>query len=765
MHAESEMSLSTEDGHQFEVRETLASARRALQVHRDWMRRRNPSISPLPPDAPLSFSPEKRPEPAWDQEDTATGVTSKAAISPNWSLASPVGADREQDLAVAEPGGGAGSNGKWRPRSGKIAPATSSDHPPVSPSQAWREISNPLSVSSQLISDGRRKLGSESVPNMSVSSNDARSRKKRLSRGAVVPLSESSSETNISGSLENHTPVPDTLLGFSMTTPTPTRPQAPVQAWSRSHSHIDSSEAEISTPERHESNEQQHSNPSSASKESPLLGSESRLGQSLPNIPEEMDSNDDNEFLHQTNFSNEGTRNPDQVQEYKQFLQKLQSSSTGTVVSIAPAPKHRQTSYKKHKQSKVGIENDPDDLSDSKSTASLGENGSTDDLTPCSGPTRVLDTKLFEIPQSIILPVLPLRQQQSSSVAPSIISQTSQPAPLSLPLREQVKSPEMKTSLVVASLSEPHEHNVDTNQKQLTGTVQEPSSVDQLVMEDVDEWVPPENKTQPQPTLLVAAPTVPLARNSEKKNLELEDMARPANSPLLRLHGKRKPPSQAASNLGDLEVVDPPSMLKVSDAYRHDPVLVTSARLKPLHSTSINHPSTSEEAPVIQQKNSDEPTPVSKPYTFTVVEEMPRKKRNGKTKSKKMHQDKPVAEKIHEVAEMTSTLVEKLGGQPLNSQDRITSNSPPMPLLRVKSTTSLFIPGEPKTMCTCFLCQCYTTFFSWSDLSSTRKRDRDPPVYSIHSPTGSLAMAPPCPLYGTVQPTDAECEKNLHILA
>lgn len=39
-----------------------------------------------------------------------------------------------------------------------------------------------------------------------------------------------------------------------------------------------------------------------------------------------------------------------------------------------------------------------------------------------------------------------------------------------------------------------------------------------------------------------------------------------------------------------------------------------------------------------------------------------------------------------------------------------------------------------------------------------RKRQREPPVYSIHRTSNLSTLIPPCPIYGTVQPSEDDCE-------
>ena len=764
------MSASTEQVKldELEVKQTLASARKVLHVHRDWMRRRNPSISPLPPDDPLSFSPEKRPERAWDEEEAVTGVVSDVATSSDLSPTNRIGGGRDLELAVAETRGGAGSKGKWRPRSGKVAPAIVSDHHTVSPSQAWDEISRPLSAASSrstFRNAGEQPNAGSAPNNAGKSTDDGRPRKRTRSRGAVVPLITSSDENNMSGSLRLCTTSPNSAPGSGGTSPPPAVHRGVIEAWSVSSSPGQDSN-EYSTQESQVSHEKPNPSQRVVGRDSSLLSLASTSRQTLINIPEEMDSSEDDEELEQTDSRSERVGIPEQALENKQFLQELRSSSTATVVSIIPAPKHLRTSYARHKHSKIGIENDPDDSLNGKGGASVHDNDTEDGSLSHGGQTSTLDTKLFEIPQAIVLPVLPLEQERYRPATKHAISPAPQPTPhLSWP-REQESSPEVAT----AALPQSHQSNVDTDKEVLIDSTRETPCVDQLHLEDIDEWIPPESRRQPQPKVVTAKQGITEARKSEVKDWQSKDKAQQSNSSPFQLCKKRKQPPQTRSGMRDNEALEQPSSLKILDVSMHESVIETSVRRRLLNSTADNHVSTSEEFEALanQQRNEHEPFPTSKPYTFTAVKEMSSKKKGQKfkLKSEQDHRDEPVAEGAHRKDEGSSSPVGKIKREQASLDEKVTADSPSMPLLRVKSTISLFIPGElaqriPNMRLTSFRNSLSPYFSSLSDLSATRKRDRDLPDYSIHSPNGSAVLAPPCPLYGTVQPTDAECKRCL----
>ena len=50
-------------------------------------------------------------------------------------------------------------------------------------------------------------------------------------------------------------------------------------------------------------------------------------------------------------------------------------------------------------------------------------------------------------------------------------------------------------------------------------------------------------------------------------------------------------------------------------------------------------------------------------------------------------------------------------------------------------------------------------FLSYTDFKFTRKRDRNPPPYSLHCSSHAVSI-PSCPVYGTIQPSEAECKTS-----
>ena len=94
---------------------------------------------------------------------------------------------------------------------------------------------------------------------------------------------------------------------------------------------------------------------SASNEEYSIDRSTASVNKSLPAIPFEIQEHQDNTL----DSSNEDTTELSEAEllEYQQFLKRLQSSSSGTIVTVAPAPSSHRSSYLHHKKSKIGIEN------------------------------------------------------------------------------------------------------------------------------------------------------------------------------------------------------------------------------------------------------------------------------------------------------------------------------------------------------------------------------------------------------------------------
>ena len=83
----------------------------------------------------------------------------------------------------------------------------------------------------------------------------------------------------------------------------------------------------------------------------------------------------------------------------------LHSASTGTIIAIAPAPKHRTTSYWRHKHSKVGSEREPID-------SSADDDSKSDQDSPLMTRNNIMERQHHSyIADPTLVPVLPKKHQ------------------------------------------------------------------------------------------------------------------------------------------------------------------------------------------------------------------------------------------------------------------------------------------------------------------------------------------------------------------
>ena len=83
----------------------------------------------------------------------------------------------------------------------------------------------------------------------------------------------------------------------------------------------------------------------------------------------------------------------------------LHSASTGTIIAIAPAPKHRTTSYRRHKHSKVGSEREPID-------SSADDDSKSDQDSPLMTRNSIMERQHHSyIADPTLVPVLPKKHQ------------------------------------------------------------------------------------------------------------------------------------------------------------------------------------------------------------------------------------------------------------------------------------------------------------------------------------------------------------------
>lgn len=382
----------------FDVSKTLSQAELVLRTHRDWMKRRNPTIVPLQSEKedelPLA-SPTKRT--AWSAEERSASRSTSEQEQELQSEGSSVLQQRE--------GGGAGAVGsrKKRSRSSKVSPAISVEAPPPDLTTAW--LPDPIDDSSIDVSgegekiepldmfNRQRRPQSADSAGLGEASEDGqrfkgKAKKKRLSRGAVAPADVDPSDDSA-----RRTPIPDVFFSPSASSIT-SLPEVNRAAWTTSTTSLALSPAESGLSLAEDDAEE----------------AVTRRQLDLPSIQEDNTDEEDSigkeaaftEDHHP--HSSKDSSGEDPSLNYQEFIKELHSASTATVIPIAPAPKHRTTSYLSHKHSKVGSENDAADASESRERLNMDEED-TPPLARSRGKKGQQDHS--HIPDSTVQPVLP----------------------------------------------------------------------------------------------------------------------------------------------------------------------------------------------------------------------------------------------------------------------------------------------------------------------------------------------------------------------
>lgn len=167
---------------------------------------------------------------------------------------------------------------------------------------------------------------------------------------------------------------------------------------------------------------------------------------------------------HQDNTldsSNEGTTEISEAEllEHQQFLKRLQSSSSGTVVTVAPAPSSHRSSYLHHKKSKIGIEN-----------IALPPSAKPDPDKPVHSTSQTSFTSLrrqSSTPSTTTIHVLPSTDQTLSSTM-LVTRETKE--------KRKKKRPRNKIAPI------PND---------VPSTTSPPTQDNDLILEDTNDWIPP----------------------------------------------------------------------------------------------------------------------------------------------------------------------------------------------------------------------------------------------------------------------------------
>ena len=196
----------------------------------------------------------------------------------------------------------------------------------------------------------------------------------------------------------------------------------------------------------------------SASNEEYLTDRNTASGnKSLPAIPFEIQEHQDNTL----DSSNEGTTELSEAEllEHQQFLKRLQSSSSGTIVTVAPAPSSHRSSYLHHKKSKIGIEN-----------IALPPAAKPDLDKPVHSTSQTSFTSLHRqssTPSATIVHVLPTTDQTLSSNV-LVTRETKE--------KRKKKHPRNKIAPIPTDVP---------------STTSPPTQDNDLILEDTNDWIPP----------------------------------------------------------------------------------------------------------------------------------------------------------------------------------------------------------------------------------------------------------------------------------
>ena len=565
--------MNSNASEELDVRETISHARSVLHKHRDWLRKHNPSISPLS-DSEDELSPLKKG--VWENINPVTMTPHK-----------PVGSTSMTSLTTDSGGDNTSLHRTIRPHSGKVVPLSST------PKNIWHD-------------------------------DDKTTRKKGLSRGSVVPLEDHKLT-------RQHKSTPDVFFSSS--------PSSTKLAWDN-----DTPPVEQNT----------------LTSQSEIIKSEIRLRETLSQIKEEADTilNEEEDPLN----SSDDRVSLSEATEYKQLLKQLQSSSTGTIIPVQPAPKHQRTSYLKHNNSKVGIENvsmitTSSEIINDDIITSINESHDSTHKQVINSPSviYVLPKRSLKTSESIVYPVMKTRQKP-------------------------VKQVSNNTTLI---------KDVKTD--------------DDIQLDDTEEWIPPDTFVSPISHDLhdnkVSGDIV--ITDTTPNNMYSSDFQTAKTNSLIRTE----------NDLVINEVEDEPSVAMMKQVIgSHDQLSKDSSLIRPgritLNVTSIDYDKerTREERNEEEVEEDEEKEEEMEEKVEEVVEEG---EEEGEQEVEEVEED--VEEVEEEVEEQ-----ERKQDQDRNSEKDIVDASldenntlKSLPLLRVKSTTTLYLPGIYCYYYYCYYCCCY----------------------------------------------------------
>lgn len=383
--------------HSLDVAATLAQAKEVLNSHRDWMKTRT-RVAPL----------------AVEDERGGTAEMMTPEIASLWIQAPPAAVSEQvqsmERSSSIHSRGGARSRGKRieRPRSSRVAPLPIADAPSGSPSDVWTSYPSDEAINEGMNRIGLKKkssLETESVPMLNETTvvTKSKTRKKGKSRNSIAPAAIDEFP------IGKRTKVPDVFFSTPSSSITALPSVSRVRAAWTSSSHslaLSSTDSTMTLTDPATNMTPTHSQLDFCSDIGEEVEEEEE--EEVDKEPEEQEEEEEREcgdghILHSYSDHHLSSRDPAHKQNYKEFVKQLQSASTGTVIAIAPAPKHHTTSYKKHKHSMVGSEREPVDSSEEE------EEQQYDKDSPVTSRSVVSRVKYHNrsVPDSTVVAVLP----------------------------------------------------------------------------------------------------------------------------------------------------------------------------------------------------------------------------------------------------------------------------------------------------------------------------------------------------------------------
>ena len=572
-----------------DVGSTLARANAVLQTHREKMKRRSTSISPLslPPSSPHDPPPPPSLLSGWTEDADEEGI-------------------EELSLAAAPQKGVAKRGGR-----GRVVPIQS----------VWENKDDVVDTPTELFVS-YAKEDEEPPPTFDNGiTNPASTMQDTPSEKTTPPQSH---DTRPSDILE---PALSPFLPFSPSIP---RLNAPTTNKSSNDSNKENMSSAISPP--------QVAPPPHAP----------------PPISEPKAGDEDEEEMTES-----------ELLEYHSFLKKLKSESSGRVVTVAPAPANKRSSYHKHGRSKVGVDNI---VAMTTSTGTL--NGESRPSSACSNLSSVGEKEPIRMVR--VLPVDCPGKGRGAIVRRGDDN-------------NKVKKKEEEKE---------KEENDDFKQSSVT------AKSNDIVIEDTNEWIPPTDDQRPlTPSLPPSLPPSLSPSSHRKGDITIEECdneddlsssldARSPESQFIRngsqstaRNGSQSTARNESQSTAKNESQSTARNGSQSTARNGSQSIARnesqSGRNGYESTTNLNSVSSDLTLVDVSEEKDEEEEEKEKVQNDTQTIKVTSSERDGNKHTRKgegLHEDNGREEEEEEEDEVG-----------------------PMPLLRVKSTTSLYVPGRRET--------------------------------------------------------------------